>query len=196
MIKINLSRSTKQLDLSNVGGLDFSLVKIKALLIVIVLVYIPDFVILPLWQSEIETLNQDLSAKQTELGSLKRKLGQAKNFEKQIEELKAQEESLGKKLLAVKQAISFKKNPAALILYLAKNTPPELWIKDLTIQNDVLEVVGEANDYASIGKFIDSMKSSVFIRDYNMGGTNSVVREDRKRVETFSVKFGIARFDQ
>lgn len=196
MIKINLARSSGAFDPSNVGGFDLSVIKVKLLLIVMVLVYIPDFVILPLWQSQVDDLNAELTAKQTELGTMKKKLAEAKTFEKQIEELKAQEESLGQKLQAVKQAINLKKNPAAIILYLAKNTPPELWIKELTLVNDVLEVTGEANDYASIGKFIDSMKSSVFIRDYNMGATNSVLREDKRRIETFSVKFGIARFDQ
>lgn len=196
MIKINLSRSTGKFDPTDVGGFDFSVIKVKALLIVIAIIYIPDFVILPMWQSEIEGYNTELANKQTEISTMKRKLTEAKNFEKQIEELKAQEESLGKKLVAVKQAISLKKNPAALILYLAKNTPPDLWIKEMTLVNDVLEITGEANDYGSIGKFIDSMKSSVFIRDYNMGATNSVLRDDKRRIETFSVKFGIARFDQ
>lgn len=196
MIKINLSNEAKSLDLANVGGIDLTKINFKLLLIAIIVLYVPDFTLMPMWQSELESLNQDLTTKQTEVSSLKRKLEQAKNFEKQIEELKAQEENLGKKLQAVKQAISIKKNPAALILYLAKNTPPELWLKEMILTNDSLELIGEANDYGSIGKFIDSMKSSVFIRDYNMGPTSNVVREDRKRVETFSVKFGIARFDQ
>lgn len=197
MIKINLSNEKKQVDLANLGGFDFTQLKIKPLLLVMVLVYLPDLFLAPMFESDKEAADQELAAKQARLNSLKRKVSASKDMEKQIKELKAQEENLGKKLTAVKQAISEKRNPSSILLYIAKNIPPELWIKTLTIDQDKMTIKGEAMDYTSIGNFVNSLRSSIFIRDANITGTNSTVRvTDKRRIETFEVVFGIARFDQ
>lgn len=197
MIKINLRISNKQVDMSNLGGFDFTKLKIKPLLLVIALIYIPDFVFVPMWEAERTQAEEAVNAKQMKLNTLKRKVAQSLDLEKQIKELKAQEETLGKKLTAVKQAISEKRNPSNILLYIAKNIPPEIWIKELTIDQEEMLIKGEALDYTSIGNFVNSLRSSVFIRDANIAGTSSVVREsDKKRIETFEVRFGIARFDQ
>lgn len=197
MIKINLSTAKKQLDISNIGGFDFTKLKIKALLLVILLIYIPDFVLVPMWEEERNTTNDEVSQKQKQLSGLKRKISESLDLDKQIRELKAQEENLGKKLTAVKQAISEKRNPSTLLLYIAKNIPDELWIKEITIDQNNMMIKGEALDYQSIGTFITTLKSSIFIKDANIVSSNSMTREgDRKRIEIFEVKFDIARFDQ
>ena len=197
MIKINLSNSKKKVDISNIGGFDFTKMKIKAVILVAVLIYIPDFTILPMWQKAQDDTNQIIQTKQMELSKLKRKVAESQDMEKQILELKAQEENLGKRLTSVKQAISEKKNPAPLLLYIAKNVPEELWINSLTIEDDRMSIRGEAYDYTSIGNFMNNLKSSVFIREANITSTSSVVRPtDKRRIETFEVNFVIARFDQ
>lgn len=197
MIKINLSNAKKQVDISNIGGFDFTQMKIKAVLVVIILIYIPDFVLVPLWDEERDSASQAVQTKQIELSTLKKKVVESQDLEKQIRELKAQEENLGKKLTAVKQAISEKRNPAPILLYIAKNIPNELWIKELSIEQEKMTIKGEALDYTSIGNFVNSLRSSVFIREANIAGTNSTVREsDKRRIETFEVNFSIARFDQ
>lgn len=197
MIKINLSNAKKQVDISNIGGFDFTKLKIKALLLVIAIIYVPDFVLVPMWQEERDSVSQELNVKQSKLSGLKRQVAQSQDMDKQIRELKAQEENLGKKLTAVKQAISEKRNPSSILLYIAKNIPPELWIKELDINQDQMTIKGEALDYTSIGNFVNSLRSSVFIREANIAGTSSAVREsDKRRIESFEVKFSIARFDQ
>lgn len=197
MIKINLASNKKSVDISNIGGLDFTRIKVVAVLVAAVILYVPDFVLVPMWETERDSANQQVNAVQSELSSLKRKVSQTQDFEKQIKDLKAQEESLGQKLQAVKQAISEKKNPAPLLLYIAKNVPSELWINELTIEDDTMSIKGEAYDYTSIGNFVNNLRSSVFIKEANIGSTNSTVRaSDKRRIETFEVKFVIARFDQ
>lgn len=197
MIKINLSTAKKQVDITNVGGFDFSKLKFKAVLLAILIIYIPDFFLVPLWEDERNMLNQQLDAKNDELRKLKTQVQRSRNLEKQIQELKLQEENLGQKLTAVKQAISEKKNPSPLLLYIAKNVPDELWIKELVIDNDKMTIKGEALDYTSIGNFVNSLRSSVFVRDANIANTNSFVRDsDKRRIESFEVNFGIARYEQ
>lgn len=197
MIKINLSNAKKSLDISNVGGFDFTKVKIKALLLVIFLIYIPDFFLFDLWESERAETEANISQTQRVLSKLKREVSKSLDLDKQIRELKTQEETLGKKLTAVKQAISEKKNPSALLLYIAKNVPQELWIKELSLVQDEMVVKGDALDYTSIGNFVNMLKESVFISEANITSTSSAVREtDKRRIESFEVKFKISRFDQ
>ncbi len=197
MIKINLNNAKSQLDLSDIAGLDLSKLKIKALVLVIFLIYLPDFVLLPMWEEEREKTNQALSLKRSELSRLKREVAKSQDLEKQIRELKAQEETLGKKLQAVKQAISEKRNPSSILLYIAKNAPAELWINELEINEEKMIIKGDALDYASIGSFVNNLRSSVFIQDANIINTSSSVSEqDKRRIETFEVHFGIARFNQ
>jgi Tfp pilus assembly protein PilN len=123
-------------------------------------------------------------------------VSQSAQFEKQIRELKAQEENLSKKLTAVKQAISEKRNPSNLLIYIAKNIPTDLWILDLNIDNDLMVIKGEALSYGSVGTFLTNLRSSVFIRDAIIKGTTSEVRaSDKKRIEKFEVHFFLSRLD-
>jgi len=195
MIKINLSTTKKQMDMSNLAGLDFTKIKIGAVGIAIVILYLPDFILIPMWQENVEQKNASMSNQRRDLGVLKNKISQVSSLEKQIRDLKSQEENLGQKLVAVKQAISEKRNPSELLLYIAKNIPKELWIKELVLENNELIIKGESLDYSNIGNFINNLKSSVFTKEANIIATNSVVREsDKLRVETFEVKLLIGKF--
>ncbi|MFY7992988.1 MAG: PilN domain-containing protein [Bacteriovoracaceae bacterium] len=196
MIKINLSNAQKQMDMSNVGGFDFTKIKIKAVGLAIVILYAPDFFLLPMWEQERVDKQQEVAIVNSELTSLKRKITQASELEKQIQDLKEQERILTEKLTVVKQILSEKRNPSNLLIYLAKNIPKDVWITDLTFANDELKLSGESLDYSSIGKFLDSVKSSVFIKEASVTKSESVVREDKMRVERFEINFKIARLNQ
>ncbi len=197
MIKINLSNAKKSLDISNVAGFDFTKIKIGAVILVIFIIYIPDMFLVDMWEQERTETESQIGQTQKVLSKLKKEVSKSQDLDKQIRELKAQEENLGKKLTAVKQAISEKKNPSALLLFIAKNTPPELWIKELAIIGEEMIVKGEALDYTSIGNFVNVLRDSVFIKESNISSTSSAVREsDKRRIESFEVKFKIARFDQ
>lgn len=197
MIKINLSTAQKQLNMTNVGGFDFTKIKIKAVALAIIILYAPDFFLVPMWEQERIDKQSLVDSTTTELSSLKRKIGQAAELEKQIQDLKEQERILTEKLAVVKQILSEKRNPSSLLIYLAKNIPREVWVNEMVFANDELKIMGESLDYASIGKFLESVKSSVFIREASVTKSESIVREsDRMRVERFEINFKIARLNQ
>ncbi len=197
MIKINLSTAQKQLDMTNVGGFDFTKIKIKAVGLAILILYAPDFTLTPMWEQERADKQMEVDTTTQELNSLKRKIGQAAELEKQIQDLKEQERILTEKLTVVKQILSEKRNPSNLLIYIAKNIPKEVWITEMNFVNDELKLSGESLDYASIGKFLESVKSSVFIREASVNKSESVVREsDKMRVERFEINFKIARINQ
>jgi len=196
MIKINLSTAQKQVDISNVGGFDLTKLKFKAVALAIVLIYVPDLFIVPMWDKDYADKNQELEEVQGELRSLKKKVSKSAVYEKQIRELEAQENILKNKLLAVKQAISQKRDPTNLLLYIAKNIPQDLWLQELIIDNDKMIVKGEALNYPSVGTFTDNLRSSIFIKDASIKETTSKVREsDKKRIEAFEIHFVIARLE-
>jgi len=196
MIKINLSAAQKQVDISNLGGFDFTKLKIKAVLLACVLIYLPDIFLVSVWEDEFNNKNQELATLQSKSMSLKRKVSQSSTLEKQIRELKAQEENLGKKLTAVKQAISQKRNPANLLLYVSKNMPDDLWIKELVIDGETMLIKGDALSYNSVGNFVNNLRSSIFIKDSSIKGTTSAVRaSDKRRIESFEISFVLARLE-
>jgi Tfp pilus assembly protein PilN len=196
MIKINLSAAQKQADFSNLGGFDFTKLKFKAVLFACVLIYLPDFIIAPTWEEDFNTRTQDLTNLQSKSSALKRKVSQSSIFEKQIRELEAQEKNLGQKLTAVKQAISQKRNPANLLLFVSKNMPEDLWIKELVIDGETMQIKGDALSYNSVGNFVNNLRSSVFIKDSSIKGTTSNVRaSDKRRIESFEIVFILARLE-
>lgn len=196
MIKINLTAAKNETDFSNIAGFDFTRVKIVPLILAIVFLYLPDFTLTPMWEEEFNAKTNELASLQGKLNSLKRKVSQSGVLEKQIRELKAQEDNLVKKLTAVKQAISEKRNPSNLLIYIAKNIPQDLWIQELNIDNEVMTVKGQAMSYVSVGNFVNNLRSSVFIKDANIKNTTSTVREsDKRRVESFEISFAIARLE-
>ena len=196
MIKINLSAAQKQADFSNLAGFDFTKLKFKAVILACVLIYLPDFFLIPVWDDDFNNKSQELATLQTKSTSLKRKVSQSSTFEKQIRDLKAQEDNLGKKLTAVKQAISQKRNPANLLLYVSKNMPEDLWIKELIIDGETMLIKGDALSYNSVGNFVNNLRSSVFIKDSNIKGTTSNVRaSDKRRIESFEISFVLARLE-
>ncbi len=197
MIRINLSASKKGTALAGLSGLDFSAIKVKAVGIAIVLLYLPDFTLIPMLTTEKDNLQQVIASKSTELNRLTRKIEEAKIYEQQIKELQAQEENLSQKLVAVKNAISEKKNPASILLYIAKHTPDDLWITSISIKGTEMTIKGEALSYPAVGNFVSSISDSVFIAGSNIVRTGNKLREaDKARIEEFEVKFIIGRFDQ
>lgn len=197
MIRINLSLSKKNSALGGFSSIDFSAIKIKAVALAIVLLYIPDFTLIPMLTNEKEALQQVIAQKTGEMRKLTRKINESKAYEEQIKELQAQEENLGQKLVAVKNAISEKKNPSALLLYIAKNTPEDLWLTSISIKGSEMIIKGEALSYPAVGNFVSSISESVFISNSNIVRTGNKLRDsDKTRIEEFEVKFLIGRFDQ
>lgn len=181
--------------MSSLGGI-FTKIKIVPCLLAAFFVYVPDLFLAGLWEDDYNAKNQELVTRQELLKTKQSEVARSAELEKQIQELKAQEENLGKKLTAVKQAISVKRNPSNLLLYIAKNIPEDLWIKELSLEDNIMIIKGEGLSYTGVGNFVNNLRSSIFISDASIKSTTSNVREsDKRRIETFEVHFTIARLE-
>lgn len=197
MISINLSTQKKAVDITNVGGLDLSKIKVKFVLIAILISYLPDFIILPSLEAEraaeqekINTLTQEANKKRKQVNSLK-------GFDKQIQQLKRREQQLVEKLELVKTIISKKKNPWKVLEYVAKNIPPEIWLTEINYEDDKMIFKGLSMDYTNQGVFLENLKRSVFFADnitYSKVDT-AAMSSDLKKMAPFEITANIVRYE-
>ena len=162
MIEINLSTTKKPVDISNFGGVDLSKIKVKFVVLAIVLSYVPDFLIYPTWEGEINQQNERLTVVNQEKSKLSAEVEALKDFDKQIEALNKQEEKLKAKLEVVKSILSKRQNPWEVFVYVAQNIPSELWLTSLVFENKKLVFKGLSVDYTPQGVFLENIKKSVF----------------------------------
>lgn len=197
MISINLTTQKKAVDITNVGGLDLSKINVKFVLIAIVISYVPDFVILPTLEAE-RTEAQERVDQLTEENNKKRKqVNSLKGFDKQIQQLKRREQQLVEKLELVKTIISKKKNPWNVLVYVAKNIPPEIWLTDIIYEDDKIIFKGLSMDYTNQGVFLENLKRSVFFADnilYNKIDTATMAPE-LKKMAPFEITANIVRYE-
>lgn len=197
MININLSTQKKAVDITNVGGLDLSKIKIKFVLIAILLSYIPDFLVLPSLEQERAAAQENIDGLSAEVAKKRKQVRSLKGFDKQIQQLKRREQQLVEKLELVKTIISKKKNPWKVLEYVAKNIPPEIWLTEIYYEDDKMVFKGLSMDYTNQGVFLENLKRSVFFADnitYSKVDTEAM-SSDMKKMAPFEITANIVRYE-
>lgn len=197
MISINLSTQKKAVDITNVGGLDLSKIKVKFVLIAILISYLPDFIILPSLEEERAAAQETINNLTTEANKKRKQVNSLKGFDKQIQQLKRREQQLVEKLELVKTIISKKKNPWKVLEYVAKNIPPEIWLTEIYYEDDKMIFKGLSMDYTNQGVFLENLKRSVFFADnitYSKVDT-AAMSSDMKKMAPFEITANIVRYE-
>lgn len=197
MIKINLSTVKKPIDLANVGGFDLSKINVKWVVLAIVFLYIPDFFVVDRLTEIRDTRDQELQALIAQKNKVTKEVSELKNFDKQIEMLKRREEELASKLEVVKSILSTKKNPWNILVYVAKNIPPEIWLTEIKYEGDKLQIKGRSSDYQSQGIFLENLKKSIFF-DKNITyqkSDSAPAGRDNRKLASFDITAVITRYE-
>jgi Tfp pilus assembly protein PilN len=197
MININLSTQKKAVDITNVGGLDLSKIKVKFVLLAILISYLPDFIILPSLEEERAAAQETINNLTTEANKKRKQVNSLKGFDKQIQQLKRREQQLVEKLELVKTIISKKKNPWKVLEYVAKNIPPEIWLTEIYYEDDKMIFKGLSMDYTNQGVFLENLKRSVFFADnitYSKVDT-AAMSSDMKKMAPFEITANIVRYE-
>ena len=195
MIKINLLVGKKPLDITNVGGFDLSQINLKLLLFAIFLSYVPDWFIYDSFEESIKKENALSAAANKEFRIINKKVKSLKAIEKQIRALELLDKQLNEKLNVVRDIIKINTNPINILLYISKNIPSELWLKEVTIEKNLLKIKGESRSPKIIGNFMDSLKSSIFFRkDVKLPEFKTENRND-VRVEVFTIEATILSYE-
>lgn len=196
MIEINLSPREKDTNLSNIGGINLSLINVKMLLIAIFVLYFPEMYLEGYFKDEL-TSYEDKSRQLTkEYRRLSIELKEVKEIENQVSRLEAQEKELNQKIDVVRAIVAKRQNPFKVLKYVAQSTPEDVWIKQMTIEESQFEMTGYTTSWKSMGDFFENLKNSIFFsREIEFDQAKDLKNEYGKRVETFSIKTRIERFE-
>jgi len=196
MIEINLSPAEKQSDLTNIGGINISLLKPGLVFFGLILVFAIEPAIDNFYVEEILKLERISTKISAEVKVLSSELGSYSGVKKQIEELKEQELELASKMKVVKGIVDKRQNPFKILKYISDNTPKDIWITNLEITGTKFTLTGYSISWMSIGTFIENLRSSIFF-DGNIKYKKPT--EEKKmiggaRVESFVITTSVMEF--
>lgn len=195
MIELNLSPSKKQGGITNVAGIDLSLINVKMMVIALGIWFIPEPFLVDMWDAEKASYDKQYQTLNAEFRKLSQKVRGMQNVQKQVDALKEQEEKLAKKLGTVKKIINKRQNPFIILKYIAENIPDEVWLDSIELQDKVLILRGYAKKYQDIGSFLNSLKNSIFFQGVDYGkpqGMKDVI--NGQKVEIFRITTTVVRF--
>lgn len=197
MIEINLSPTKKESSLTNIGGIDLSLINVKMLVFALAFLYIPEIFLEDHFESQIKAEQAKQTALNQEYRSIRSKVASMNNIKKQVDALLDQEKKLAKKLEVVRQVIGRRTNPHKVFKYIADNMPDGVWLTSLELNGKEISFKGYSKNFQKIGDFIDSLKNSIFFQKsvsyVRPDGMNSQV--NGVNLEVFLIKAQIASFE-
>lgn len=197
MIEINLSPTKKGASLTNIGGIDLSLINVKMLVVALLVLYVPDGFIESYYETEIQTEQSIQAELNKEYRELKSRVSGMQNIKKQVDALTDQEEKLARKLEVVKQVINKRQNPFKVFKYVAENIPEGVWLVSLELEETSLVMRGYSKNFKNIGKFLENLKNSIFFRkDITYERPESIPDTvDDVRLEVFEIRANVASFE-
>ena len=196
MIEINLSPKEKTLDITNVGGINLSLINVKMIVISILLLYLPEPYLIDFYKDKVDAIDKKVRELNGEKRRINVKLQEVREIEKQVEVLNAQEGELKKKIGIVESIVAKRQNPFKILKYIAENTPKDVWFSELIINDKSLEIKGYTSSWKSMTSFFESLKTSIFFsRNVEFQQTQDGKDINGQRVESFSVRANIERFE-
>lgn len=183
MIEINLSEQRKASKSPVVMGIDITKINIKLLLGSILFLYVPDFTIYTLWESEAKDVQKKIDTLNAELEGHRKELLGSKKLKEELEAYNARVESLKARSNQIDQILKIKSNPKKILEKLARSAPADLWLDNLTINSQKnLTIIGGSASYKSIGLFISSINDSPFF------GKSMILKESKTKEEMINGK--------
>ena len=197
MIEINLSPREKDNPIANLGGVNISLLNVKGLVLSIALLYISEPVLEGYYEDEEAKITAISNSIRKEQRKISTQLQELKHVKKQVEDLNRQETELSKKINVVKKIVDKRQNPFKVLRYIAENTPADVWIHELELDEKNLKLIGYSKSWKSISDFLGNLKSSVFFSEtINYNRTSGVDGNlNGQRVEPFTITTSILRFE-
>lgn len=196
MIEINLITKGKETDLSNIGGINFSLINLKYVVVAIILVFTLRPIIDILYGADIKSKELKITELRKTVREKENELRQYDSVKQQVKELDEQQTKLKAKIDVVKKIVEMRKNPFNVLKYIAENTPANVWVIDLTLEAGELQLMGYSTSWKAIGDYIENLKTSIFFNGNVTYEKPSELKEEfnKKRVETFKIKTKLVGF--
>jgi Tfp pilus assembly protein PilN len=194
MIKINLKVGQKRA-IPVVLGVPVNVINAPAIIIVLIFVFFSNSIAEEWLAGKNENITNKLRKINKINGKLKKRVRKEGNIQKKIEELETEKQKFKKRFDVVKEIIKRKKNPMNIMLYISKNIPEDVWLKELIVEDDTITISGETNSYPSISTLIASLERATFF-DKNIELLKAGTLTDKDgRKDTFSLKAKIRKYD-
>ncbi|MFY9270961.1 MAG: PilN domain-containing protein, partial [Candidatus Manganitrophaceae bacterium] len=155
MIKINLLPSQKVKKAKRKVEIQSQLILASILLSVLFLTLGYAWILL---NEKVDGLGTEKTKLTAELESLKAKVKQVENYEK---DKKAVEE----KIRIIQQLRKNQSVPVFLLDQISRSLPERVWLMNLTEQNGVIDLEGKATTNSEIVDFINNLKKSALFKD-------------------------------
>ena len=196
MIEINLSPKGSGANLDNIGGFNLSLLNVKLVVLSIIALYGIEMFVESYFEGELSQLEAQQLAITNEQRSVATKLRALANIKKQVEDLNKQEAVLAKRIEVVKEIVGKRQNPFKVLKYVAENTPKDIWLDEVELDNNKLLLKGNSKSWKSIGEFLQNLKTSIFFNTNVTYKKPSGAPEVFKgqRVEAFEIEATVVRF--
>lgn len=196
MIEVNLSPREKQADITNVGGLNLSLLNIKMLIVAFIILYGIEPFLIDYFEKQLTEISAKTKVIVSKQREINKDLKALEHVKKQVEDLNRQEKALSQRINAVKVIVDKRQNPFKVFKYIAENTPDDVWIKELELDDRKLKMIGYSKSWKSIGEFLENLKSSIFFSPGISFDKPTGVASEYKgnRVEPFQITADVARF--
>jgi len=200
MIEINLIEQKQQIKLPTVLGVDFAELNVKALVIAVIFMYIPDLFLPDFYAEQMEAVNIRLQAVDKKIKTIEREIKANENVKKKLDAFNSQVERLKERSKQVDQIIKTRTNPKKILERLARNIPDDVWLTKIEIKQDrSIFLEGSSTSYKSIGDFISLANESTFFGKTLTLAKSSTKKTGRgrtkERVETFQIEGEIETFD-
>jgi Tfp pilus assembly protein PilN len=193
VIEVNLSPSKRA---GNAQHLELlSLVNVKMMFIALLIWFVPEPILIDMWNDEIKSHNVQYQKLNTEFKRLQKEVRKMQNVQKQVDALKEQEQKLARKLETVKKIINKRQNPFLVLRYIAENIPKNVWLESVELNDRSLTLKGYAKKYQDLGSFITSLKSSIFFQTVDYGKPDGMPDTIKgERLEAFQITTNVVRF--
>lgn len=193
MIEVNLSPSKRA---GNAQHLELlSHVNVKMMFIALLIWFVPEPILIDMWNDEIKSHNTQYQKLNNEFKKLQRQVRKMQNVQKQVDALKEQEQKLARKLDTVKKIINKRQNPFLVLRYIAENIPKNVWLESLELNDRSLTLKGYAKKYQDLGSFLTSLKSSIFFQTIDYGKPDGMPDTIKgERLEAFQITTNVVRF--
>lgn len=199
MIKINLLEKKKISNAPIVLGIDLGKVNLKLVGLSIVMLYVPDLFVYPMFDAETQKVQEQIAEAQKKLDAVNLELKGSEALQAELNAYNEQIEKLKQRTSQIEQILKIRTNPKKLLEKLARSTPEDLWFEALSISGEkALQIKGASTSYKSIGSFIVTAKESPFFSELTL--SDSKTREDNQqgkveRVEEFVIDGKVSTYD-
>ena len=173
-------------------GIDLATINYKMIILTVLLSYVPDWILYPDWNKELEEKKIEVTSLQKEENTLRKKITDQNDIQKKLDAYNKQIEVLKARSSQVEKIIDKRSNPKDSLERLGRDIPEDMWFNSLAINDSQIEILGSSYNFKSISDFITKVNSSIYYnKSLEVVDSKTGVMEyfgKTKRIESFKLK--------